>query len=222
MQARFWNVMRTSGRNGDVMLELDQIDFNELYKLLLIASRKAFRFVRESHPDETFYAFGLYYYQPSKFIFPTCNSEEAHLRYGNLAVGERENQSLRWFYERWETSEWAYYALGKKYFYPVGKWIDQNLRGRIRPRDQYLMWANMDHKLLSTCLKVLKTLDEEKFFGEGIAREQIVLTLTLGSDIQDPYVDEGEYIRLLNPMSAYLRWRTEAEMCDHAQAFLDR
>jgi hypothetical protein len=208
-----------------MMLErVDQIDFNELYVLLLDASRKAFRFVQEAHPDETFYTFGFFYDASSKFIFPTCNSEEAHLRVGRLGDCDREKQTLKWFYNRWESNKLAYYKLGKKYFYPVSRWIDHNLRGDVPRHMQLLIWANIDDKILSTCLRVLKALDEEKFFGGGSARDRIVLTLTrsVAMLIPDPYIDEDECVRLLNPLPVYLRWWVEVEMCDHAHRFLDR
>src|SRR5688500_1074999 len=100
------------------MLEkVDQLNFDELYVLLLDASRKVFRETQEAHPDETFYTFGLHYDNHRCSILPSCNSEESHLRQNGvislpLTEVDRDHQPLKWFYKRWSFDDWVYYDFG--------------------------------------------------------------------------------------------------------------
>jgi len=199
------------------MLELEEMDFNELYKHLLNASRNTFQMAHKAHPDETFYTFG--FYRPfTNLIIPTCNSEQAHMRLGNLTECERENETLKWFYMRWRADQWEYHYSGQEHFAPVCEWVNDNIEGYVRPRDQELIWANIANKMSAVYLKVLMALDEEKLFGQGSAREGVLLNL-----IAEPnhYFDKYEYARLLNPIPTYERWRIEIELCEHTQEFFD-
>lgn len=201
-------------------LDLDAITFDGIYDLVLDASRKAFREIQAAHPDETFYAFGFYqhyFHARLGFMLPTCHSEEAHLRLRNLTDVERENQTLEWFHKRWSPEQWEYHNSGQAHFAPVWEWINDNLEGYIRPRDQDLLRAFIDHNMSSTYLKALKALDEEELFGREAARADIVLFMFSGSSHE-----RFEHIRLLNPTSTYERWRIENELCDHAWRFLNQ
>jgi hypothetical protein len=207
------------------MLErVDQIDFNELYVLLLDASRKAFRGVQEAHPDETFYAFGLYQYNRSFPFFPMCNSEEAHMRLGNLTQAERDNQTLEWFFLRWNYPSWKHHhALGREYFVSVTEWMDDNLKRYTPPRNeeaQDTVWAKLGPKISNVRLKVLKVLDEENLFGEESRRENTVLLSIWGWDDYDEKDNDFHQVRSLNPTSTYERWRFEMERYHYAQEFL--
>lgn len=81
-------------------------EFEQLYTALLTASRAAFSEVQAQHPDEQFYAFGLYHEPLWGYIVPTCNTEKGltrqaqHYRnsyesYNQRTVDELRHQ-LRW------------------------------------------------------------------------------------------------------------------------------
>jgi hypothetical protein len=202
--------------------DFEAIDFNELYMLLLAASRHAFRSAQESHPDETFYAFGLYYSKAAKFVYATCSSEEAHLRKRNLTEDERERQTLAWFYQRWNPRKWPYFMIEHDHFNSASGWISRVWRSARLFPDTLVIWDNINYQLERICMKVLKTLDEEGMFGEGAARENVLLTYRVEEDVLLWERDEYERVCLLNPASTYLRWRIEKELSDHAQSFLER
>jgi hypothetical protein len=200
----------------------EAIEFNELYTMLLTASRHAFRVVQESHLDESFYAFGLYYTKRAQFVYPTCSSEEGHLRKHKLTENDRERQTLTWFYQRWNPREWPYFMIEHTHFNPASGWISRVWRSADRFDDTLIVWANIKYKLDQICVKVLQTLDEEGLFGEGAARERVTLFYRAEEDVLLWERDEYERVQLLNPASTYLRWRIEKEMSDHAQVFLER
>jgi hypothetical protein len=202
--------------------DFEAVDFNELYILLLDASRHAFHFAQESHRDETFYAFGLYYSKRAKFVYATCSSEEAHLRKQNLTEYDRDHQTLTWFYQRWNPHKWPYFTIEHDHFNPASRWISKIWRSARLYDDVLIVWNNIDHKIEHICLKVLNTLDEEGLFGAGAARESIVLTFVFEGEFLLPDQDEDERVRVLNPPSTYRRWRIEKELCDHAETFLER
>jgi hypothetical protein len=206
----------------ETLFDFEAVDFNELYMMLLTVSRHAFRFAQESHPDETFYAFGLYYSKTANFVYATCSSEEGHLRKQNLTEDARERKTLEWFYQRWNPREWPYFMIEHAHFIPPSSWISRVWRrARLFP-DTLIVWRNIDHKLEHVCLNVLKTLDQEGVFGEGTAREKVVLTYRVEEDVLLWEWEEYERIRLLNPASTYVWWRIEKEMSDHARIFLER
>jgi hypothetical protein len=199
-------------------LDLDAIHFDEVYKLVLDAARKAFREAQEAHPDETFYAFGFYPHHHPRlgFMLPTYHSEEAHMRLRNLTEIERENQALEWFHMRWNPEQWEYHYSGQEHFASVWQWVKDNLDGYIRPRDQDLLRAFIDYNMSAVYLNVLKALDEEELFGRGPARENIVLFI-LGVRHHDRF----EHARFLNPTPTYKRWRIEIEASEHARDFFN-
>lgn len=202
--------------------DFEAVDFNELYTMLLDAARHAFRFAQESHPDETFYAFGLYYSKRAKFVYAACSSEEAHLSRHHLTAADRERQMLAWFYQRWSLRKWTYFTIEHKQFDPVSSWISRVWRSARLFPDTLIVWNNIDHKIENISLDILKTLDEEGLFGDGAARETVVLTFVIEDEYSLPDREEGERVHLLNPTSTYQRWRIEKEMDDHASAFLER
>lgn len=202
--------------------DFEAIDFNELYTTLLTASRHAFRVVQASHPDETFYAFGLYYSKAANFVYATCSSEEGHLRKHNLTEDAREQQTLEWFYQRWNPRQWPYFMIEHAHFISASGWISRVWHSARLFTDTLIVWKNIDHKLENICMEVLRTLDSEGMFGEGAARERVMLTYRVEEDVLLWERDEYERMRVLNPPSTYLRWRIEKEMSDHARIFLER
>jgi hypothetical protein len=196
------------------MLEkVDQIDFDELYELVLEAARSAFRQVQENHPDERFYTFALYY-NFLGIISLACNSEEAHMQLRHVSDQERNIQSLKWFHKRWDFPQWRYCGWGYNYFTEASHWIICNLFQFLRPgtRRESAAWITVNHAIAMVCLKVLRTLDEEDLFGQGQQRENVVL------NIVNSYGDQGDinYVYLLNSRSTYERWCFEQEMCQQA------
>jgi uncharacterized protein DUF4303 len=161
--------------------DFEGIDYNEIYEIVLEASRKTFRDVQTDHPDETFYIFGFHEDYPtalSCFMHPTCQSEQAHMRSRNLTDADREAQDLKWFYRRWHPRCWEYYRSGEKYFKSAWSWVYENLRKDTHPPEEAeLVRANIALKMSAMYFKVLKTLDEEKLFGQGSAREGVLLNL---------------------------------------------
>jgi hypothetical protein len=186
------------------MLEkVDNINFDELYVLLFDASRKAFRYAQEAHPDETFYAFGLYHHGWFGYIFPTCNTEEALIQSCQNEELDEKHMYECWITARWSPCEWKYHDLGDDFFSAVNDWL-------IKYREMF----DLSHQnlMILTMRRVLSTLDSEKLFGEGEVREKVVLNIMQGD--QGP--DWIETARLLNPPSTYARWLAEVQAGEDA------
>ena len=224
MPRRSSSEMRMSGKKGKGMLErVDQIDFNELYVLLLDATRKAFTAVKEAHPSETFYAFVLHYdhNHDGYIILPSCNSEEAHMRRWELTETDRVHQTLEWSYSRWSCDDWRYYRWGRQYFNSVSQWISLNIYrtlGRADNTEIAAVMTSLEEGVTTTCLNVMKALDQEKFFGQGEARERVVLNIVSENQSE---IENISHVYLLNPPSVYERWTIEMELYLQAHSFFN-
>ena len=186
-----------------------EIDYTELQKEIVSAARQAFSYVRQQHPDETFYAFGLSTDSDVATIDPISNSEEGLQRLGQKyerLMGE-EYEKMRQKYDepglplwlRWGPDNWEEYeGAGGHYFGRV-----QEIVSARYEYDSDEEFVARKKRRLDTFAAALKELDTEGFFGDDEERQGVTLLLhiTDPSGFEEKWV--LEYIKTLNPEPAY-------------------
>lgn len=166
----------------------------KLQREILAAARQAFSLVRQQHPDETFYAFGLATDGDVVTVSPISNSEE-----GLQRLGKKYNEPDLPLWLRWSPDEWEYWGVGGQYFGSVQKTIGAWL---YKDEDDKEFVARKKG-FLNAFAMALKELDAEGLFGEGKERESITLLLHI-TDPSDFEVEWMlEYVKDLNPAIAY-------------------
>ena len=152
---------------------------------LVDALRANYRALRSAHPEDRFYAFGLYITRDVLFIGPTAASEEGLAGLG--ADGESR---------RWRLASSPHHLFEEEGFAPV----ETLLAARPDPYD-------LDEKEMATevgtrlesCFAAIARLDEEGLFGSGGDRDRVVVSIFSA--------DESDRLRLdhatrLNPPGA--------------------
>jgi hypothetical protein len=200
-------------------------DFDELRDLLYQAAKKTFGAVQDQKPTERFYAFGLYHEPLWGYIIATCNTEEGLTRRAeeykldkyNLGYSKQPIEELRRDL-RWNPADWDYHDTGNEEFRPVNDWLlEHNIYSLYQ--DDWTAHDQMNTELIAICRGVLHKLDDEKVFGDGEAREDIVLNIMMG-DQDRSWI---EHAKVLNPPSIYERWINELDRtCTEWRKRLDR
>jgi hypothetical protein len=171
----------------------------ELYPTLLAATRQALIVLRDEHPDERLYAFGLFTSPGAEYVTVTANSEEGlKRRSGGMAMSPL----------RWSPCDWEYHDLGEGPLWDQVANLLPDYSGVRLPAEQ--MEAHLE-SVFDTCIQVLRDLDAEGLFGEGPERERIVLNLWMGDQGDD---ERLELASLLNPPSVCQRFAREMEICE--------
>jgi uncharacterized protein DUF4303 len=191
----------------------EQIDYEELYDLLLRATRTAFTQVQVDHTDEQFYGFGLYHEPLWGYIVPTANTQEGlQLRAEyyredrhNLGYARRSLSELASLL-RWSPCDWKYHLEGQELFEPVNRWL-QDRDFMYQHLDDDAALDTFDGHMVDICRRVLTTLDAEGVFGVGNARTRLVLNIMMG-DQDGTWL---EHAQALNPPDVYKRWLTEID-----------
>jgi hypothetical protein len=192
----------------------DSPDVQELYQLLLDASRAAFGSVIHQHPDETFYAFSLFHEPLWAYIYPTANTEEGLIRVAQIYKRDEDNMGYaqRSIEElarqlRWNPADWAYHDIDTKYFDAVSDWLTHH-DIYWRYKEDEAKWDEMNDRIIAICRMVMNSLDEEGLFGTALARAKITLNIMMGDQDRSWL----EHARLLNLQAVYVHWLEELKM----------
>lgn len=183
-----------------------------LYPALLNAAREAFRRVREDHPGERFYTFGLFMDGEASYILPTSNTEEALLRSSH---GYAKTPL------RWNPCDLGYHLYANDGFEAISDILNDGDDSEdgfdIDDEDpvRYQAWLDRVelrfNTILNVCERVLKELDQEGIFGSKAERESILLNIFT---VNDSYEDRVEQAKRLNPSALVARYKFEVEFCD--------
>ncbi len=157
-------------------------------KELIAATRRALDDMRRSYPGERFYAFALVTSPDVSRVAPSFSSEEG------LSRPEL----------RWSPSGWPYVGEAEQQFDRAAEMLDA-LRLEVDDDDDAL--ARLEDELWEALHRALEDLDRQGVFGEGAAREQLVVNVLF----EEP--DFGVHVasaRRLNPPATFRRFGEEA------------
>lgn len=163
----------------------------KLRKAVYEASKQAFAQVRQAHPKEKFYVFGLMTNDAAQYLYPLSNTEQALKRtlkkYHSDGYRDQTEDDLRWSF-----GDWAYSKEGEEHFEALNEqlslatqfddWDDEKIDKQVA-------------RLLNAVVAGLADLENEGFFGEGVARLDVAV-MVVGD------IDQGlvrEWCQKLNP-----------------------
>lgn len=157
-------------------------------KELIAATRRAFDDVRRSYPEERLYAFALVTSPDVARVAPGFSSEEG------LSRPEL----------RWSPSRWPFAGEAEEHFLRAAEMLDE-LRLEFDDDDDAL--ARLEDELWEALHRVLGDLDRQGLFGEGAAREQLVVNVLFEEPDFAVHVASA---RRLNPPATFRRFAEEA------------
>jgi hypothetical protein len=170
------------------------------------ASKAAFSDLIRAHPNQAFYAFGLWTDDSLQFLYPAANTEEAL-----TATVQKYRETVDPIYRRtstragmrWSYGDWGFFGYegGDKLFDDINKALRSNF-------DRMVADEAFDgglKSLWSSTLDGFRRLELEGFFGTGPARSKI--TLLVVGDLPPDLVDA--WVAALNPpdvVHRYMSW----------------
>ena len=145
-------------------------DYERIRSALRDAARSAWSDLRAARPDETFYYFGLATTPQSHRPAPTASSREGLDR---TIAGYRE-QLVELLHDevRWSDLESPYALYGDAHFHAVDGLFDAL-------GDPFDRAEDVNATLREAMVEALQELDAEGFFGEGAARDTVVVDVTV-------------------------------------------
>jgi hypothetical protein len=153
------------------------------------AARASFADLKREHGREHFYVFALYTEPMLGYVGPSANTEEALARDG--ARGER-----------WTPQAWSYHGEGRDHFERANALLRALEGSQGASEDaQDLVWRGT----WSAFLEALETLDRERTFGTGAARDTILVSALWGDKDVVVFLEAAERLNPRAPFLEYLR-----------------
>jgi hypothetical protein len=194
-------------------------DYRFFEKILIDEARSAFALLREQAIDEAVYGYGFYGRWKFEPIYPyiltearlTTRIESAYRAYPHRYRG-LSRQNMRWYLryaapEPDECSVVQHLKLTHQELYDGQRMF----RGLYLSTAQELGYGAADQlndehqiKYEHSCMRVLRTLDMEGVFGQGEARQQVIVLLWQGRAEPD-----WNHCVELNPTQVIQRYRIE-------------
>ena len=163
-----------------------------VYTALLNAARSAFQALFQEH-NETFYYCTLILSEGAT-PFVSAFSEEALAAEVQKYEGRYSAEDLRWSY-----ADSPYCGYGyETYFQTVDKLFNEQMSVVTSDED----YEAAIESWLSLMEQVMRTLDQEKLFGEGEARSRMLIN----AEIMPPEDDNAERGKRLNSGAIYELW----------------
>ena len=142
------------------------------------AARKAFTEVQAAHSGEKFYTYALYTNEDANNISASANTEEGLIRRAkHYPATEKKGAKEHARTVRWSPADWAYHCIGEKHFEEAQKLLDAWWKSGGRGIDGYEKKVEAG---LAVFVEALKALEDEGFFGRGIARQGITVLVMMG------------------------------------------
>lgn len=166
------------------------------------ATRAAWTELRTSYPNEHIYGFALYTTSEASYIAPTAYTEEGlaevAARYAGESGGDpaKEAESLRF-----SPCDSPRHLLGESHFAAVERVLAKMSKNPAR--------------CIEACFDALSSLDAEGLFGQGSARESIVLNVLQGDQSNRSVVENA---RRLNPPGVLQWFEPHFEVRDNSEA----
>ena len=181
------------------------IDAQLFRETLLAEFRSAWQVLRQTHPTEHFYCFGLYTAGCAEYLTVTSSTEEGlSIATENYLARDGGDPALTRACLRWFSCDSPLHEEGLN----------------LLPRSQALResgpdpYAGTDEAaeaitlVFDTAVDVLKQLDSEKVFGTDFERARLVLGIWMGDQSNDSLI---AFARQLNPQSTVNRLARELE-----------
>lgn len=184
---------------------MSTIDRQLFRDTLLAEFRSAWHTLRQAHPTEHFYSFGLYTAPCAEYLVVTASTEE-----GLAAVTEKYlankggDPILTRASLRWSPCDSPIHEEGESL-------LPKSERLRTSGPDPYEGTAEVEEAIalvLEATVEVLKQLDNENTFGNDLERSKLVLGIWMGDQSDE---DRVEFVSLLNPPSIVRRFSSELD-----------
>lgn len=178
--------------------------FDQLRRDMAAAARISFAAYREQHPDEDFFAFGLFTGNEVVGAVAAANTEQ----YIQRAIQE----SAEGAYDIPEMGQMRYCPMEWAYCGAEGEAKEQwsrilEMQYKLRLTGNLLVQAYQE-KALETMILALGDLDAEGFFGTGAERERVILVIWVAEsdDTEKWWIRSAKE---LNPQAVYERFLSE-------------
>ena len=193
------------------------MNFNleEMEKVLYREAKQTFLQIRDDLSDEYIYSLALYTTDNLGYLLPTCSTLEGLERVAKeyKARAHYKDRSLAQLKDllKWSYADSPYHSIYEdtmnetfemmfEFDDALSTAYDDEEGGSEEGGDQLLQAA------FSTCVKVLRQLDEEGVFGKGEYRKRTVLNIAMGDQSDESRI---QFARLLNPPSVAERFAAE-------------
>lgn len=178
------------------------------------AAQRAFTQVRAENPAERFYCFALFASGVVGVIEPTCMGEQGLRDEAQEAVdaggGSLETNLTEL---RWSPVDSPYYLHGEEHFAEVQRLLD------ARPDPYELDDDEAEAEVqarLEACFDALAQLDREGFFGRGVERDRVLVTVLRGDQSDRSQLRNA---RRLNPATVVQRLADDLQIPEPIGSF---
>ncbi|KAL4898432.1 quinon protein alcohol dehydrogenase-like superfamily [Aspergillus ambiguus] len=187
----------------------------DLVNRLVVAARCAFTQARQQHPKDTFYYFALFTDEMGAYVLPTCNSEEALREAADRCAREfGRTEAEHTAVLRWSPADSPYHMLGMEYFSDLMELFRSH--GDPWQSDDDCLDAEIDARV-EAAFQALTILDKEGFFGQGVERERVIVTVFRYQQSSHSLLTNTSR---LNPPSAVARMKRELDIPDPVGDFI--
>lgn len=168
-----------------------RIPSQRIRKAVTLAAKTAFTAIRQSHPRETFYVYGLMTNDAAQYLFPVCNTEEGlkktAKKYKQEGHPEHGVDELRWSF-----GDWAYADEGEEPFEEVNAILAEYTDFDDVDDDEV---EKRVERIMEAVVAGLKDLNDEGFFGTGDERNKVAVMIV--GDLDSGLTQE--WMRQFNP-----------------------
>jgi hypothetical protein len=179
------------------------IDREALKTTMLTELRAAWASLRERHPGERFYSFGLYTTDLADYLMVTASTEEGLSEVTQRYVKRTgRDETAQRASLRWSPADSPLHAEGDGLLAES----DQLRQAGPDPYDDTPEADEAISLVFDVAIQSLQQLDREGTFGEGLERAQLVLGIWKGDQSDEERV---EFVSLLNPRSVAERFARE-------------
>lgn len=165
------------------------------YEILLQATRNAFQTLFQEHPEHYYYCTLIMSECAVPFI--AAFSEEALQQAVDANDGNYSAEELKWSY-----ADSPYCGYGYEEYFTE---LEQVFNGQMDAIDNDDEYDAAIEDWMDMMERVMKQLDEEKLFGEGAAREAMIIN----AEYMPPEDSNAERAERLNAKAAYQEWYAE-------------
>lgn len=191
------------------------IDPAQLAHRVHVAAKGVFTDLLRAHPDQAFYAFGLWTDDSLQFLHPMANTEASlsetvqgyqqtvDPKYGIVS----SHDSLRWSY-----GDWGFASCDEAgHFDEINRLLSENFDRMVETEDEDedededdTLFVDEINRLTDAVATGLYRLDKEGLFGAGKARGKV--TLMLVGDLASELIEAS--VKVLNPPAVYVRYKS--------------
>jgi hypothetical protein len=184
---------------------MTSIDFQMFRDTLLTEFQLAWQVLREAHPTDHFYSFGLYTTPLAEYLMVTASTEEGlSIVTEHYLASDGGDASLTRASLRWSPCDSPLHQEGTDLL-PKAQLL------RANGPDPYEDTIESDEAValvFEVAVDVLKQLDNEKIFGTDLERSRLVLGIWMGDQSDEERI---EFARQLNPKRVVERFAKELD-----------